>query len=202
MSSLKAELRNETTPAFEVTLPTGWIRRVPTDEVREEMLVAAKKRLMEAHRPDLYGQTVSMVGKLFREMQRVETVAFFGPGPDAPDAAYLPATLTASVRRGSNGASLDGAIAQLIRNEGATALGDDQRLLRWQTETVEKFEGTRVATTTVVYLTPIPETGRTRALQFTLVITHSPDEVDDTEFVDALRALFDAHISTLSWSTA
>lgn len=202
MSSLKAELREETLPEFTLTLPAGWVRRVPSDQVRDEMLAAAKSRLMQAHRPDLYGQTVGMVKKLFSEMQRVETVAFFGPGEDAPDTAYLPATLTASIRRGQNGESLDGPIAQLIRHEGATPLGDDKRFLRWERETTENVDGTRVATTTVAYFTPVPDTGRKRALQLTLVITHDPSEPGDDDFVTTLKMLFDAHVSTFSWSAA
>jgi|SRR5690554_6144636 len=202
MASLGAELRGETLPEFDLTLPAGWVRKEPSDDVRNEMLAGAKKRLMQAHRPDLYGQTNALINKLFAEMRRVETVAFFAPGPGAPDEAYLPATLTASIRRGPNGQSLDDTIAGLIRREGAVALGDDKRFLRWQSESVEKMDGTRVATTTVVYLTPIPDTGRKRALQFTLVITHNPDEAGDDDFVAALAALFDAHLSTFSWSAA
>ncbi|MBH0008879.1 hypothetical protein [Salinibacterium sp. SWN1162] len=140
--------------------------------------------------------------RLFSEMRRVETVAFFAPGDSAPDSSRLPATLTASVRRGQNGESLDNTIAGLIRRDGATALADDKRFLRWERDSIERMEGTQVATTTVVYLTPVPDTGRKRALQFTLVITHNPDEVGDEEFVSALGALFDAHLSTFSWSAA
>lgn len=202
VSSLKAELRGETVPEFTLSLPEGWVRKDPSDQVRDEMLAAAKKRLMQAHRPDLYGQTTSMVRKVFTEMQRMETVAFFTPGEGAPPEAFLPATLTASVRRGPDGRSLDGAIAGLIRNEGATALGEDKRLLRWESRTVESLDGTRVATTTVLYLTPIPDTGRKRALQFTLVITHNPDESGDEDFVGALTALFDGYLSTFAWNAA
>jgi hypothetical protein len=202
MSSLKAELRGETLPEFTLTLPNGWVRRAPSNEVRDDMLAAAKRRLMQAHRPDLYGQTTAMVRKLFSEMQRVDTVAFFSPGENAPDEAFLPATLTASVRRAPDGQSLDGSIAGLIRNEGATALGDDKRFLRWERDTVESMDGTRVATTTVVYFTPVPDTGRKRALQFTLVITHNPDEPGDEDFVTGLKMLFDAHLSTFSWDAA
>ena len=202
MSSLKAELRGETVPEFTLTIPGGWVRKDPTDQVRDEMLAAVKKRLMQAHRPDLYGQTTGMVRKLFSEMHRMETIAFFGPGENAPAQAYLPATLTATVRRGANGQSLDGPIAELIRNEGATALGDDKRFLRWGSSTVESLDGTRVATTTVLYLTPIPDAGRKRALQFTLIITHNPDEPGDGDFVVGLTTLFDAYLSTFTWSAA
>jgi hypothetical protein len=202
MSSLKAELKGETLPEFTLALPNGWERRAPSDDVRDEMLGAAKRRLMQAHRPDLYGQTVGLVNKMFTEMRRVETVAFFTPAADAPDEAYLPATLTASVQRGQNGASLDDTVAQLIRSEGATPLGDDKRFLRWEREKLENMEGTSVATTTVVYFTPVPGSGRTRALRFTLVLTHNPEEAGDQEFVNGLKNLFDAHLSTFAWVTA
>lgn len=202
MSSLKAELRGETLPEFTLALPIGWERRAPSDEVRDEMLAAAKRRLMQAHRPDLYGQTTALVNKLFTEMRRVETVAFFGPAASAPDEAYLPATLTASVQRGADGTSLDASVAQLIRSEGATPLGDDKRFLRWERERVENVEGTSVATTTVVYFTPVPDTGRARALRLTLVLTHDPEQAGDVEFVAGLKMLFDSYISTFSWVSA
>lgn len=200
MPSLRDELRGDTLPEFTLTLPAGWIRQQPTEAVRDQMLAAGKQRLMALHRPDLYAQFLPMMHKMFRDMSRTEVVAFFIPGPDAPDDAYLPATLTASVRRGPHGASLDAAVAQLIREEGATGLGDDKRILRWEREQVETLEGTRVPSTTVAYFIPVPETGRTKALQFTLVITHPDlDNADDREFVDALKLLFDAHLSTFSW---
>lgn len=202
MSSLAAELRGETFPEFTLTLPVGWVRHAPTDAVRDQMLAEAKSRLMQVHRPDLYVQTTALVKKLFAEMRRVETVAFFAPGTDAPNSAYLPATLTASIRRGKDGQSLDAAISQLIRKEGATALADDKRFLRWERDSVESLEGTSVATTTVIYVTPIPDTGRKRALQFTLVVTHDPGQAEDAEFVAGLKDLFDAHLSTFAWSVA
>lgn len=202
MASLKAELRGETLPEFTLTLPAGWVRRAPSDQVRDEMLAAAKKRLMSVHRPDLYVQLNGMVSRMFREMNRVDTVAFFIPGPDAPDEAFLPANLTASVRRGSHGASLDSAIAELIRNEGATALGEDKRILRWEQDSTETFEGVRVPTTTVAYFIPVPGTGRKRALQFTLVITRDNDETDDGSYLEGLKMLFDAHLATFAWIPA
>ncbi|AWB90018.1 hypothetical protein [Homoserinimonas hongtaonis] len=202
MSSLKAELMGEHLPEFTLVLPNGWERRAPSDEVRDEMLAAAKRRLMQAHRPDLYGQTTALINKLFAEMRRVETVAFFGPAATAPDEAFLPATLTASLQRGQDGEALDHAIAQLIRSEGATPLGDDKRFLRWEQDAVENVDGTRVATTTVVYFTPVPGTGRTRALRFTLVLTHDPAQEGDEEFTTGLKRVFDAHLSTFAWVTS
>lgn len=202
MSTLKAELRGETLPEFTMTLPTGWIKQEPNDEARRAMVAAAKQRLMAVHRPDLFAQTTAMVEKVFQEMRRVDTVAFFGPGVDAPDSAYLPVSLTASVRRGQGGASLDDTVAQLIRREGATALGADKRFLRWRRESVESIDAATVATTTVAYFTPVPDSGRTRALQLTLVISHDPIAEGDAEFVDSLVDVFDAHVSTFAWIPA
>jgi len=200
VASLRAELAGETMPDFVLTLPVGWVKREPSDEERDELLRATKNRLMAVHRPDLYAQMSTMVTRMFRDMQRVETVAYFMPGPDAPDEAYLPATLTASVRRGPNGTSLDDVVAGLIRTQGATALGGDKRMLRWEKEDVQIIDGVRVPTTTVVYFTPVPDTGRKRALQFTLVISHEPIETDeDRQFLDGVKAMFDSHLSTFSW---
>lgn len=202
MSSLKAELLGETTPEFTMTLPEGWVRRAADDRQQDEMLAEVKKNLMATHRPDLYGQASGMVKKVFAEMKRVETVAFFGPGPDAPAQAFLPATLTASILRGRDGESLDSVAAQLIRAEGATPLGEDKRFLRYEQQSKETFEGTTVDTTTVVYFTPVPASDRTRALRLTLVITHDTTAPGDDEYVSALKFLFDGHIATFAWIPA
>ena len=202
MNSLKAELRGETTPQFQLMLPVGWVRREPTDQVRDELLGQAKARLMAVHRPDLYAQTLAMTNRMFRDMQRLETVAFFGPAPDAPAEAFLPASLTAAIRRGDNGASLDDDIAALIRDRGATSLGGDKRFVRWEQRRTEQFEGSPVSTTTVLYIIPVPGSGRRRALQFTLVIPHGEETPEDEAMAEGIKTMFDAHLSTFSWVAA
>ncbi|MGK2933081.1 MAG: hypothetical protein ACSLFD_10000 [Solirubrobacterales bacterium] len=202
MQSLRAELTQEVMPEFTVLMPDGWERREPTDAVRDEMLDAAKARLMTVNRPDLYAQLLSMVRRSFSDMKRAETIAFFGPMEGAPDSSYLPASLTASIRRGSNGGSLDGAIAQLIRKDGATALDDDKRFLRWETDSTQMLDGTAVKSTSVLYLTPVPNTGHKRALQFMLVISHGTDSQEDQDFLQSIKDRFDAYISTFAWLSA
>ena len=200
MPGLREQLMGETLPEFVLTLPPGWIRQEPTDDMRKQMLDAAKRRLMSVHRPDLYAQLTPLVMRAFQEMSRNEVLAFFTPGPDTPDDQYLPASLTASVLRGPDGTTLDSAMAELIRNQGATALGDDKRILRREQEDVQTLQDERIPTTTVAYYIPVPGSGRKRALQFTLVISHDDaDDRESVEWLDGLKALFDAHLSTFSW---
>lgn len=202
---LRAELGGETMPEFTLSLPVGWVRRTPDEATHDELVAAARARLMRLHRPDLFGQLSALTDRLFRDLRRTGAVAFFLPGEGAPDAAFLPASLTASVRRGPDGRSLDDTMAQLIRAEGATPLGGDRRFLRWlrsERRPVDAGDATAVDTTTVVYLTPVPRTGRRRALQFTLVISHDAAADGDAEYVAALVALFDAHLATFAWAAA
>jgi len=199
MQSLRAELTQEVLPEYTLVLPPGWTRREPNDAVRDGMLEGAKSRLMTANRPDLYAQVMSMLNRSFRDMQRTETVAFFGPEEGAPDSSFFPASLTASIKRGAAGGSLDAAIAQLIREEGATALGDDKRFLRWEKVSTQVIEGSPVTTTTVLYLTPIPGSGRKRALQFVLAIAHGSDSPEDQEYFESIKDRFDAYLSTFAW---
>lgn len=201
MQSLRAELTQEVLPEFTVLMPEGWVRREPNDDVRDEMIAAAKTRLMTVNRPDLYAQVLSMVKRSFSNMKRAETIAFFGPVEGAPATAFLPASLTASLRRGSNGGSLDAAIAQLIR-DGATSLRGDKRFIRWETESTEVIEGTSVKATSVLYLTPVPGSGHKRALQFTLVVSHGSDAKEDRELLESITNGFDAYISTFAWVDA
>lgn len=199
MSGLRAELLGETLPDFTLALPPGWARHGVDERTRDEMLRDAKRRLMAAHRPDLFGQLNALTTQAFQQLESLETVAFFTPGPETPEEWFLPVTLTASVRRGPDGATLDDTIAHVIRSSGATPLGDDKRFVRWQTTERRDVDGTGLDATTVAYLTPVPGTGRRRAIQLTLVITHDRSAPGDEEWLVRILATFDLFVSTFGW---
>lgn len=202
VSALRAELLGETTPEFVVAMPPGWIRHAVDDATRDELLRGARTRLAGAHRPDLYGQLSALTSGAFRQMADLETIAFFAPGPDTPEEWFLPVSLTASIRRGPEGATLDDTIAHVIRSSGATSLGQDKRFVRWQSTSRQDVGGTVVDATTVAYLTPVPGTGHRRALQFALVIVHDTASVGDEEWLDRIMSVFDLFVSTFGWVKA
>ncbi|WP_072315039.1 hypothetical protein [Agrococcus sp. Marseille-P2731] len=196
---LREELGAPADPEFELELPEGWVRHDATAETEQRMLQAARRRLMEAHRPDLYAQLRAQVEESFAAMRRMEAIAHFGPEPGAPDWAFLPASLIATVRTPQPGVTLQQEMAQRIR-EGATALHGDRRFIRDERE-LDITVGTDAAKQrTVVYVTPMPGSRQARALQLTLVITRGAEfPGDDPALVTMLR-LFDACVATLRWS--
>lgn len=196
--SLKAQLLGERVPRYRIVLPEGWVRHEPSAEVGDDLLKAAKSRLMQAHRPDLYGSLQAATKGAFESMRRAEVIAFYMPGPETPEELYLPLSVTASIRRRGDGAALDADVTRLIREHGATALGDDQRFLTWRRDSVQRLAGGSVPVTTVFYLTPVPDSGRTRGLLFSLVIPR-PTDTDALDITDAATALFDNCISSLVW---
>jgi hypothetical protein len=199
--NLKAQLLGERPPKFRIALPDGWERHEPTLETSEQLLRAARSRLMEAHRPDLYAQISAATKSAFSAMKRAEVVALFMPGPRTPDSLYLPLSLTASIRRGRDGASLDATVAQLIREKGARPLGDDKRFVTWRQDSVEQLADGSVPTVSVFYLTPIPGSGRKRGLLFTLTTPRPNGDQETLDFADAAISLFDHCVSTLVWES-
>jgi hypothetical protein len=199
--SLKAQLLGERQPKFRIALPDGWVRHEPTLETSEQLLRAARSRLMEAHRPDLYAQISAATKSAFSAMKRAEVIALFMPGPQTPDSLYLPISLTASIRRGPDGASLDSTVAQLIREKGARALGEDKRFVTWRQDSVQELAGGSVPTVSVFYLTPIPESGRKRGLLFTLSTPRPDGDPETVDYAEAAITLFDHCVSTLVWES-
>lgn len=200
--SLREQLGGTPDPDFTLVLPPGWIRRSVDAGVEKDMLGAMRSRLMQAHRPDLYAQMDRLLRDAFTQMRRVEAVAMFVPSADASEALYLPASLTASIQRAPAGENLDDVVREAIVQRGATALLEDKRFLRMETDEVQTLEGEQVAVTTVMYLTPIPGSQRRRALRLMLVIMRPVDVPADDPPMVAMRTLFDLSVSTLAWLPA
>lgn len=198
-TSLRAQLGAPADPEFDLELPEGWQRRDASPETEQAMLQAARRRLMEAHRPDLFAQLRAELHESFAAMRRMDAIAHFGPGPETPDTLFLPASLIATVRTPQPGVTLQQEMAEHIR-QGATSLFGDRRFVRDERELDQRI-GTEAATQrTVVYLTPIPGSRQARALQLTLVITRGAElPADDPALLGMLR-LFDACVSTLRWA--
>lgn len=199
--SLREQLGAPADPEFSLVLPPGWSRRDVSHETEESMLQAARKRLMQVHRPDLYGQLQSQLRQSFAQMRQVGTIAHFGPDEDAPDAAFLPASLTASIVTPGTGRSLVEEVTDLIRG-GATDLGGDRRFVRLERETHTSAGGQSAKQTTVAYLTPVPGSKQSRALQLTAVITRGAEFPDDDPALLTMKSLFDATVATLAWEDA
>ena len=189
-------------PDFMLILPPDWVRREVNEQEQARMLAKVRGRLLEAHRPDLYGKMRAMLDEAFTQMRKVSTVALFSPADDAPEGAFLPASLTASIQHAEPGQTLDGYVRAAIQSDGATPLFDDKRIMRVERETSDTIDGEQVLTTTIAYLTPVPGSGRRRALLLTAVIVRPPEAPADDLPLLQMKALFDVCVSTLTWVPA
>nr|WP_274637716.1 hypothetical protein [Microbacterium bovistercoris] len=197
--SLREELGGTPDPDFTLALPPGWNRRDATPEEQERMTAAMRTRLMQVHRPDLYARMRQLLHEAFAQMEKTNVVAMFLPDEAAPEALYLPASLTASILHAPAAGSLDDLVREAVAREGATPLLGDKRFLRAEREQTQTLDGESGTLTTVVYLTPIPGSGRRRALQLALVIVRPQDVPADDEPMVQMRMLFDLCVSTLTW---
>ena len=191
-------------PQYSLVLPSGWAEYDTSAEAEQQLLNRATRRLREQHRPDVAAQLLALTGRAFGGLRSAATHRIYLQTEGWSDDLILPLSITASVRTAPGHGSLDGIVADLIRDRGATALGGDKRFVRWQSDGSVDVGGSRVGQHTIAYLTPFPEPGRRRALQFTAVIVHPSD--DPTEawkpLVTRMGELTDAIVSTLRWHAA
>lgn len=200
--SLRDALGAKRDPDFALVLPPGWARRPVTHDERQRMDAAMRARLRDAHRPDLYARMRQLLGEAFAQMDAADVVAMFIPDGTDDDALVLPASLTARILRAEPGETLDAHVRAAISREGATPLLGDKRFLRAEREGRQTLDDDTAAVTTVVYLTPVPGSGRQRALQFTLVIARPTDVPADDPPMVQMRALFDLCVASLVWEPA
>jgi len=198
--SLRAELGAAHDPDFTMVLPPGWERREVTEDEKHRMTQAMRSRLMGVHRPDLYARMRVLMDDAFAQLAAVSAVAVFLPSGES--ALALPASLTAGILRPQPGRGLDELVREAVARDGATPLLGDKRFMRAERESSRSLDGESATVTTVVYLTPIPGSGRRRALQLTLVIVRPPDAPPDDPPMVQMRMLFDLCVSTLTWMPA
>jgi len=197
--SLREQLGGTPDPDFALVLPPGWIRRDVTEQEQDRMLAGIRGRLLEANRPDLYARMRGLVHDAFTQMRTVSTVAMFTAGDSAPDSAYMPASLTATIQHAEPGQNLDAYVRSAITSDGATPLLGDKRIMRVERETSESLDGEQMLVTTVVYMTPVPGSERRRALLLTLVILRPTDAPADDAPLVQMKTLFDVCVSSLTW---
>lgn len=198
--TLRAELLGEVDgPRFRMILPEGWKAISPSDDAESELLAAATRRLAEVHRPDLLGQLRPLVRDAFTKLREGKAFTVLMAGEGAPEWAFLPASVIGSIRESTAEASLDEIVRQAIRDHGAVPLGESRQIVRWSRTKTQTIGGEKIGVTALVYLIPVPETKRSRAVQFVASLSHPPDAGEDDLTVSRIAALLDAHISTFQW---
>jgi hypothetical protein len=203
MSSLRDQLLGGQPgiPPFRLTLPAGWKAHSSSEESEQALLSEAKARLLQAHQPAALAALQVQVHESFVAARKQGAFLTIMPGADAPDALMAPVSVIASLMSSTAEAPLDSQISRAIEERGARPLDGSRAFLRWVDRRTVQLGGDAVGADTIVYITPIPGTRRTRALRFTATLAYplEIDPVNDPK-VQAWTMLLDSHMSTFAWA--
>ena len=197
-TSLRSQLGAPSDPEFTMMLPAGWARMDASRESRDELIARARTRLSAAQRPDLYAAARASLTRAFDALERTGALAVMLQVESGDGVPFIPASVTAATHTATADETLDEFVAGLIQR-GATPLGDDKRFIRLEERELHSDDGVQLGVTTVRYLTPVPRSGRRRALLLTAVLPHEPETPDDDPLLVATKFTIDAHVSTLRW---
>ena len=186
-------------PEFEIKLLPGWERHRGSDADKTQLDDRIKRRFMDLHRPDLYATVRSMIDESYDKMKQEGVLAFFAATGADEGKVVIPGSIVVSERRSAPGESLDTTIKALMRDFGAAPLFGDVRFMRYEREKTVTMQDATIAQTSLVYLTPIPGSGRKRALQFVASFGRPVEMSADDDKVKAWKFAFDSCISTLRW---
>ena len=200
--SLRDELlgRVSSIPAFRMIGPPGWELHEMAPDVEQRLVARARERLMAAHQPVLFARLGPLVAEAFASARAQGAIFMIMPGAETPPGLLAPVTILGSLQRSTPSAPLDARVAEAIEHHGARALGDSRHFLRWEHRKRARIDGDEAETRTLVYLTPLPGTGRSSALQLTATLVQ-PIETDaemDARIADWI-AMIDASVATFAW---
>jgi len=196
--TLREQLTGRADPDFTMRMLPGWERRAPDADDLAERLAALRQRCLREHRPDLYAGLRPLVEQAHQAMQQERALAYYAPAA-GEDTLWMPCSVIASIRRSTDGTSLDETMARTIQHYGATPLLGDKRFIRFEREAQQRVQDGTVATTTVVYLTPVPGSRRRRALQLVATIARPLEVTAGHERLRQLKTALDLCVSTLTW---
>lgn len=202
-SSLRDELlgvvEREPAPPFVLLLPPGWVSVEPSREAFSRLTAEASAVFRAQHRPDLDAEFRAMVQRAADEFLRRDPVRLIYQEHVQPE-LMLPLAITAARVTDPGGASLDGRVRALVRDQGARPLDELGVMMRWSAEHRHDVPGGRVTTRSFNYLVPVPGTGRTQALMFTGTLPVGAGEQLDEGTISSTELLMDAIMSTFRWS--
>lgn len=124
------------------------------------------------------------------------------PGPTTPDALYLPVSVLGTVVESTAEFSIDDRVVDAVEHRGATPLAGSRHFLHWTMDRVVTLAGESVRARTIVYLAPVPNTQRRKALQLTATFPYPTDAAQDEEPVIAMwQTLLDSSFASFTWVT-
>ncbi|MTE24460.1 hypothetical protein [Microbacterium sp. ZXX196] len=190
-------------PEFELTMPPGWERSSPTQGVEAGFEQRMSRAFMEIGSPEAMTAFARLRAELrssMETMRRERVVAFFAPTKDVGRwVVPFPASIIATIRSMPTTQDMDGYVKSLIVRDGARPLGANRGVLRRESEHVEKTGDEQIVVRSILYVAPVPGTGRRRALELLAVFGRPEEAAPDDADVDAVTALLDGIVSTLRW---
>lgn len=182
-------------------LPPGWVLYDTSAQTERALLEKARARLRDAGRPETFALLSAHVERALTSARKQGAFMMIMAGDEAPEWATVPISVLGTLVKGTPAISLDAMVADAVERRGARALHDSRTFLRWVDRRTVELSGESAGAYTVVYLTPIPGSRRTQALQLTATLVH-PTDTDPTSdaAMKSWLELLDAHIATLAWT--
>lgn len=183
-------------PRFRMLLPAEWASFPVTPELGGELEKRAREVFARAGRPDLDGVFSAQLSSAMRGLEESGANYVFLPSERTPGKDPLALSMIATFVNSPDG-SLDGWIKTRVRSHGAEMLDPGGRIIRWHERRPGLDDETHRAHS--IYVTPVPGTNRRRALMLTGSTVIGADSPDDDEYAVAVRMIFDAMASTVTW---
>lgn len=203
MSDLRKELLgggSSGVPAFTMALPPGWIAEEPTRERANASIRAAEARLRSVGNEALVPSVRTAVDAAYRDLRRQGAFLTFRLGEDAPEWATAPISMIATTMDADAPAdSLDDFVRVMVQTRGARPLDAEAQIMTWLEGRVTRVDGQEVGTTLAIYLIPVPDTARRRAVQLTATLSHPVEVLPNDPAIGRFLRLLDAHVATFQW---
>ncbi|MFV0408060.1 MAG: hypothetical protein ACK5LN_14780 [Propioniciclava sp.] len=204
MTDLKTELTGSTgalVPPYQMLIPAGWQAFDLSLHDERAIVAQAVLRLRSNGRGDLAPHLTHQVGQALTTLRRQNGFAYAIAGETSPTWAIGSASLVGVRRDATPDLPLDTVVTDAITRHGGAPLGGDERFVRWTTRRTVTLEGEEVTTTTINYLTPVPGSRRTQALQWSATVTHAADVAAEDPVLETWNLLFDTHVASFTWLT-
>lgn len=198
--SLREQLLGLSTgaPRFRILLPPEWASFPVTPELGEQFERQVREVFMKAGRPDLDGVFTAQLRAAMKGLNESGAKYIFLPSERAPGKDPFALSMIATYVEPPE-ASLDAWVMKKIR-EGAEILDPEGRIVYWR-ERRPGLDGDTVRAQST-YVIPVPGTRRRTALMLTGTTILGAQAPDDDEYAVAVRMVFDAMASTVTWIAA
>lgn len=197
--NLRQEMGVDKDPEFDLELPPGWARHAVSDEQRDATIRDLRTRLKSAGMLGRSAEIESAFQSAFDEMRGSGVFAYFSASDPGENTLAIPASISASIRTGEPGRTLDDVVRDLVRAYGATPLWGDPRTISCERERNQSVGGETLVAHSRIYLTPVPGSKRRRALQLVANFARPVDVDSDAERIREVRGMFDACVASLRW---